>query len=76
LQTSSFVIAILETIRHFKTIREKVDEKIMPDNNYRSLHFSKINCLTRLNKSFKELSDDRTKLTMFLNLGKIPVLKR
>jgi len=46
----------------------------MPDNNYRGLHCFKINCLIRLNKSFKEQSDDRIKLTMFLNLGKIPLL--
>jgi len=65
---------MLETIRHFETTRAEVHKKIMPDNNYRGLHFSKINCLTRLNKSFKEQSDDRIKLTMFLNLGKIPVL--
>ena len=45
----------------------------MPDNTYRGLHCIKIDCLTRLNKSFKEQSDDRIKLTIFLNLGKVPL---
>jgi len=45
----------------------------MPDNNYRGLHFSKIDCVSRLNKSLKEQNDDRIKLTMFLNLGKMPL---
>jgi len=31
----------------------------MPDNTYRGLQFSKIDCLIRLNKSFKEQNDDR-----------------
>jgi len=43
----------------------------MPDNTYRGLHFSKIHCIIRLNKIFKEQSDDRIKLTMFLGLGKV-----
>jgi len=46
----------------------------MPDNNYRGLHCVKINCLTGLNESFKQQSDDRIKLTMFSNLGKTPLL--
>jgi len=29
--------------------------------------------LTRLNKSFREQSDDRIKLTMFLDLRKMPL---
>jgi len=45
----------------------------MPDNNYRGLHFSNIDCIRRLNKSFKEQSNYRIKLTMFLNLGKMPL---
>jgi len=45
----------------------------MPDNNYRGLHFSNVDCLTRLNKSLKEHSDDRNKITMFLDLGKVPL---
>jgi len=45
----------------------------MPDNKYRSLHFSNIDRLTRLNKSLKEQGDDRIKLTMFLDLGKVPL---
>jgi len=47
----------------------------MPDNNYRGLHFSNIDCLTRLNKSFKEQSNGRIKLTMFLDLDKVPLSK-
>jgi len=44
----------------------------MPDNNYRGLHCININCLTGMNESFKEQSDDRIKLTMFLNRGRCP----
>jgi len=45
----------------------------VPDNNYRGLHFSNIDRLTRLNKSFKEQGDDRIKLTVFLDLRKVPL---
>jgi len=43
----------------------------VPDNDYRDLHFSNIDRLTRLNKRFKEQSYTRIKLTTSLELGKM-----
>jgi len=45
----------------------------MPDNNYRSLHFSNILPHLVKTRSFKEQSEDRIKLTMFLDLEKVPL---
>ena len=72
LQIFSFTIAILEIIRHLKTIRAKVDKRsclIITIEVYTVLK----NRLIVLNKSFERQNEDRIKLTMSMILGKEPL---